>query len=353
MVDISHLKLEDEAGKYISLKKSGNWLTGACPFCGQGKDRFYINTAKQTFKCRKCLKSGNIISFVMYRQGVDFLEACRVLGVQLPDRPQKPRATRQLRQPTTNDINAVGTESQKPALNDPAWREGAMSFVDACWRALWHSHSHKLEYLHGRGFTDATLDVHMIGYNHVGRAMMWGEHRVWMPQGWVIPHFDHSDTGDVMCVRVRTEKNDLGGKYIQATGGANWLYLSSRIKPDSTVVLVEGELDALTIRQAYPHHLVAPVATCSVAGARLLKWVGLLATARRVLVAYDHDEAGAGAATYWRRLLANAYPARAHRWKDVNEMYASIALADDQLEDYGNGYAAADAAVKRWIGGVS
>jgi hypothetical protein len=92
------------------------------------------------------------------------------------------------------------------------------------------------------------------------------------------------------------------------------------------VILVEGEIDALTIAQACGQEIAA-VATGSTAGGRRNEWVARLALAPIVLVAFDADLAdqsgnpGAGdrAAAWWLNTLPNAL-----RWRplahDVNSL---------------------------------
>jgi DNA primase len=77
-------------------------------------------------------------------------------------------------------------------------------------------------------------------------------------------------------------------------------------------VLVEGEIDALTIVQALGEQ-VAAVATGSTAGARRSAWVARLSQAPAVLVAFDCDKrqgdgrgAGDKAAAWWLNALPNA-----------------------------------------------
>lgn len=66
-----------------SLKKSGDYWIGACPFCG-GRDRFQIKQKDGVtkFVCRVCLpdKYHDAIEYVMKRNNVDFMDACRLMA---------------------------------------------------------------------------------------------------------------------------------------------------------------------------------------------------------------------------------------------------------------------------------
>ena len=62
---------------------------GPCPVCGEGKDRFSVNTRKQVFNCRKCEAKGDVINLVQYLDHVDFLTACEVLTGEPRPRPKR------------------------------------------------------------------------------------------------------------------------------------------------------------------------------------------------------------------------------------------------------------------------
>lgn len=71
-----------QAQRDTVLKKSGDYWIGACPFCG-GHDRFQVKqkNAVTKFVCRVCLpdKYHDAIEYVMKRNGLDFLDACRLM----------------------------------------------------------------------------------------------------------------------------------------------------------------------------------------------------------------------------------------------------------------------------------
>ena len=83
-------------------------------------------------------------------------------------------------------------------------------------------------------------------------------------------------------------------------------------------MLVEGELDALTMRQE-AGDLMAAVATGATGGARRMHWIARLALCSAVLVAYDADTPGDTAAAFWLERLENARRWRPY-WGDANAM---------------------------------
>ena len=64
----------------VALKKSGNRWTGLCPFHGEKTPSFSVNGEEGLFYCFGCQKSGDAISWVRERQGLDFVDAIRLLA---------------------------------------------------------------------------------------------------------------------------------------------------------------------------------------------------------------------------------------------------------------------------------
>ncbi|MBM9518418.1 DNA primase [Desulforhopalus vacuolatus] len=79
-------------GEYVDLKKSGSRWLGLCPFHGEKTPSFSVTPAQQFFHCFGCGESGDVISFVMKYQNVDFPGALRILGdkfgVSIPEKRQ-------------------------------------------------------------------------------------------------------------------------------------------------------------------------------------------------------------------------------------------------------------------------
>jgi hypothetical protein len=107
-------------------------------------------------------------------------------------------------------------------------------------------------------------------------------------------------------------------KYIGPAGCANGLYNADVLSAGRPAMLVEGELDALTMRQE-AGDLVTAVATGATGGARRMHWIARLALCSVVLVAYDADTPGDAAAAFWLERLENARRWRPY-WGDANEM---------------------------------
>lgn len=77
-------------GEHVDLKRSGVRFLGLCPFHGEKTPSFSVHGGQQFFHCFGCGESGDVFSFVMKQQGLDFMEALRLLAeryhIQLPQR---------------------------------------------------------------------------------------------------------------------------------------------------------------------------------------------------------------------------------------------------------------------------
>ncbi len=90
----SRLNIVDVVGEYVRLTKAGaNWK-GLCPFHHEKNPSFMVHEEKQIYHCFGCQKGGDILSFIMEIEGLEFREALKILaeraGVQLSNQaPQQ------------------------------------------------------------------------------------------------------------------------------------------------------------------------------------------------------------------------------------------------------------------------
>jgi DNA primase len=228
---------------------------------------------------------------------------------------------------------ARGTVPEFATPPPSAWQEHGAEWVSRCQAHLWQREgSRALAYLHGRGLADHTIRTYGLGYQprdvREGRAQ-WGlspgpeGKPVWLPRGIAIPWQIDGRLWRINVRRPVTAKEISAGepKYIGPPGFANALYNADSVAEGKPVLLVEGEIDAMTAIQEAPD-LVAAAATGSTGGGRREPWIGRLAAAPCVLLAFDCDRNGAGdgAAAWWLKVLPNAV-----RWRpllhDVNAMH--------------------------------
>ncbi|MDD3804557.1 MAG: DNA primase, partial [bacterium] len=72
--------IESIVAEYVALKRSGSSLKGLCPFHSEKTPSFIVNPGKGFYHCFGCSKSGDVISFVMEIEHVDFNDAIEILA---------------------------------------------------------------------------------------------------------------------------------------------------------------------------------------------------------------------------------------------------------------------------------
>jgi DNA primase len=85
--------IADLVGSYLDLRRQGQIFVARCPWHDDHKPSLQVNPSRQSWKCWVCNIGGDVFSFVMKREGVEFPEALRILadraGVELNQQSQK------------------------------------------------------------------------------------------------------------------------------------------------------------------------------------------------------------------------------------------------------------------------
>ena len=81
-------------GSHLQLRRQGSGYVTHCPWHNDTRPSLQVNPRRQSWKCWVCDIGGDVFSFVMKREGVDFREALQLLadrvGIALPTAPQAP-----------------------------------------------------------------------------------------------------------------------------------------------------------------------------------------------------------------------------------------------------------------------
>ena len=73
-------EIADVVGSYITLKRAGSNFKALCPFHKEKTPSFTVNTQRQIFHCFGCSAGGDVFTFVMMQEGVDFMMAVKMLA---------------------------------------------------------------------------------------------------------------------------------------------------------------------------------------------------------------------------------------------------------------------------------
>nr|MCR5122018.1 DNA primase [Ruminococcus sp.] len=80
--------IADVIGEYVNLKKTGRDYVGLCPFHNEKTPSFHVHPDKEFFYCFGCHVGGDIITFIMKYQNLDYMETVKLLaeraGIELP-----------------------------------------------------------------------------------------------------------------------------------------------------------------------------------------------------------------------------------------------------------------------------
>src|SRR5437868_9624467 len=76
----SRLNIEDVIGEYVQLKRAGRNFKGLSPFTSEKTPSFMVSPEKQIWHDFSSGKGGDVFSFVMEVEGLDFKEALDLLA---------------------------------------------------------------------------------------------------------------------------------------------------------------------------------------------------------------------------------------------------------------------------------
>src|ERR1700727_720333 len=98
----NRLEITEGVWAYVPLKQAGRNLKAPCPFHQEKTASFMVSPEKGIYHCFGCGEGGDIFSFVMKMEGVEFREALEILarkaGVELKTRTGDGGAAKKMRE---------------------------------------------------------------------------------------------------------------------------------------------------------------------------------------------------------------------------------------------------------------
>ncbi len=295
-------EIVDVISQYIQVKKVGSSYKALCPFHNEKTPSFIINQEKQIYKCFGCGEGGDVISFIMKMENLDFIESVKLLAR---------RANIEINR--TESLENIKKYIKEKNLYYEINRKAGLYFYDN----LTKQPNLALKYLSERGITAKTLASFGLGYS----IDSWNNLMLYLQK-------EGYNLDDIQkCGLIRSNKSDgyydyfrnrimfpifnikgdvtgFGGRVIDDSmpkylnspetlvfNKSNILYglnFARKNIRNKQIILVEGYMDVIALHQAGFKNAVATLGT-SLTGyqGRLLKKY-----CDEIIVCFDGDEAG-------------------------------------------------------------
>ena len=303
-------RIEEVVGDFVSLKRRGASLVACCPFHNEKTPSFYVTPSKGIYKCFGCGKAGTAVGFVMEYEHLDYPAALRYLAqkyhieIQEEELSAEEIANRQRRE----SILLVSEFAHKFFYEQLQTVEGK---------------NVGLAYYHSRGIEDDTIAKWGLGWAPSGRSALTDaaiaagyKPEYLIAAGLTVRHEDgsladrfrervmfpiHSLAGRVIAFSGRTLKSDNPAKYVNSPETEIYVkskallgiyFAKSEISKQDKCILVEGNVDVITMQQLGVTNVVASCGTSlTVEQVRLIHRF-----TNNMTIMYDGDSAGIHAA---------------------------------------------------------
>ncbi|HBD87119.1 MAG TPA: DNA primase [Clostridiales bacterium] len=296
-------EIEEVVSGYVKLtKRSGQNLFGLCPFHSEKTPSFSVSPSKQIYHCFGCGKGGSVINFIMEIENLSFPEAVEFLarraGMPMPEQGEDPMRPRRERLYNLNrdaarffygQLLLPGGEAAREYISVRGIGPGAvksfgLGFAPDSWDALNRAMKEK-------GYTERELtEAALVRPGKKGGVYDTFRNRLMFPVIDVrgnVTGFSGRALGDGEPKYLNSPETAVFSKSHQLFA----LNLAKKSK-SGYIILVEGNIDVVTLHQAGFDNTVASLGTSlTQEQARLLSRY-----TNEIVIAYDADEAGKKAA---------------------------------------------------------
>ena len=297
------IDIVDIVSQYTSLTKSGRTLRGLCPFHSEKTPSFFVYPEQQSWHCfGACSTGGDVFSFLMKKENIDFGEALRLLGervgISIPSRSE-PYAGRDEKERLYQTNEGAARYFHDLLLRSPA-AEKARDYVANRGLSLETVASFQLGfslnswdslkgYLEERGYNEnELLSGGLVTEKEAGGSYDRFRNRLMFPI--------HDNKGHIIGFGARALDDSLP-KYLNSpqtsvfdkSGSLYGIDLAAPvIREQDTAVIVEGFMDAITAHQYGFNNVVASMGT-AVTEKQIYT---LKRLTKNIVLALDADAAG-------------------------------------------------------------
>lgn len=315
---LQELKLRSDiteiASSYVNLKRHGRNMVGLCPFHGEKTPSFNIYTENGSFYCFGCGAGGDVITFIMKIENLDYVEAVKFLaqraGMEMPEntyddslsklRMRIYEANREaarffhatlLSQRGRSGLNYL----RGRALSDRTIRHFGLGFADDDWNSL-------CNHLKNKGFSEYEIYSANLAFKRKNGNGIYDRfvNRV------MFPIIDLRGNVIAFGGRIMTDEKP---KYLNTSDtpvfkkSENLFSLNNaKSSGTRTLILCEGYMDVIALNQAGFTNAVATLGTALTNEQAVL----MKRYADEVIICYDADGAGQKATARAIDILRNA-----------------------------------------------
>ena len=308
-------KIDDVISSYVNLKRAGSNKVGLCPFHSERTPSFTVFTNTETFKCFGCGAGGDVITFIMRAENLEYISAVEFLakraGLEMPDDSE--HKSEMVKRSRMFDMNREAARFFNKMLYDPCARQ-AQEYITK--RRLSASAVKRF----GLGFAPKSFDalrkhMHSLGYRDdelreaflCGKSERTGNYFDYFRGRLIFPIIDNF--GNVIAFGGRATDDESKPKYLNTSDtpvfkkSRNLFALNfARSACEEYLILCEGYMDVIAVNIAGFPNAVATLGTALTSEqARIMaKYT------KKVVIAYDSDDAGQAAAKRAIPLLTEA-----------------------------------------------
>ncbi|MBC6993442.1 DNA primase [Neolewinella lacunae] len=300
-------RVEDVVGDYVNLRRSGQNLTGLCPFHNEKTPSFNVNPARNIYKCFGCGEGGDPVKFLMTLEQLSFPDAIRRLAARYNLKLDETEVSQEEREEKQEKESLL-------LVNEFAQRW----FADQLYKTD-EGKSVGLSYFRSRGFRQEVMEKFGLGYAPLQRDGLYlaatkaGYPAEQLQQLGLVRDrrdffFDrvmftiHNLQGKPIAFAGRILKKDVKApKYVNSPESEVYhksdvlygLYQARQaVRKLDNVYMVEGYTDVISLHQSGIENVVATSGTSLTPGQARL--VGR--QTENVTLLYDGDKAGIKAA---------------------------------------------------------
>ena len=306
--------IDEVISSYVTLKRAGSNFSGVCPFHSEKTPSFTVFPATRSFYCFGCGAGGDVITFIMRAENLDYLSALEFLanrvGITIPQGNE--RAEVGVQRKRIYQMNLEAAKFFRACLFDPKIGADALRYLSEERRlsgaVIKHfglgyspnSFGMLTDHMKKLGFTDEEL---MAGFL-CGKSQKTGRPYDYFRNRVMFPIIDVA--GNVIAFGGRV-MDDSKPKYLNSSDtpgfkkSRNLFALNyARKNCEDRLILCEGYMDVIALHAAGFENAVATLGTAITSEqARLISKY-----TKNVVISYDMDNAGRTAADKAMKLLA-------------------------------------------------